>query len=236
MCCLHLVNQPLTYHSTHVLCWGNQGIDERGSGVVAVWNLDGVGVVWLLTKAKQHEACAHRRWSDCSPTPQPMEWPPPRAPTPIRWVLPPAPGWSWLPPSALPTSDNNIKFFGRSPNGSGSEVQGKERNASLPRRARGEERRPHATRMAASLPGGSDAVVEMYRAALLAPDVNKSRSGSKGQKRSAKGKKGKVCSYTRMYVCVCVCSGCGDEVSNLCYCIHPQSVGWIGAGVSSMCL
>lgn len=69
-------------------------------------------------------------------------------------------------------------------------------------------------------------MVEMYRAALLAPDVNKSRSGSKGQKRSAKGKKGKVCSY--IYVCVCVCAVVVAMRSATCATVSTHKV-WVGS-------
>ena len=46
--------------------------------------------------------------------------------------------------------------------------------------------------MAASLPGGGDAVVEMYKAALVAPRGGQARPSKERQKRSKKDKKGKV--------------------------------------------
>lgn len=53
--------------------------------------------------------------------------------------------------------------------------------------------------MAACLPGGGDAVVELYKAALLAPDGAKPRSGKGGQKKpSKKERKGKVRAHERV--------------------------------------
>lgn len=188
-------------------------------------------VVWLLTRPQQREAYTHRRGSDCSPKPQPMEWLPPRAPTPIQRVLPPAQDRPSL--LSCPCQPPTTRKIFADPKVGGSKVQDQEQNRTDPG-APGERRGETASRHHGGKPAwrqrcrGGDVQSRSPGPRRIQVTLRKQRAEALGQGKEGQG----VCSCS----CVCVCvQQCVAMRSATCAQYSPTYLGWIGAGVRSMC-